>query len=298
MNKLFAFILLSTLFIACQKKSFDYKILQYEGIDSLNTKVVKEVMFNEDSLIILEKYRGFKTDDWNSTSDVNIIKIYNNKLLAKTFRHYPQSTNSINGICCDSSRAEFHYNEKNQLIKRVSLDYKYKLKQELEFNKKINSDDIERKWLLSSETFFSYDSLGRKIEYNAPQKHWSSQNRFIWSYDEKDRVLEEQSFDKDRLIWTKKYNYKDDSYKYVLTWYDYEGNPKHLKEKPGEYSPQKIYEFKLNKVGQEIEVLFTTDKGIFVNKKITEYDDQNRISKTIMYSEPNEPNMTHIYIYE
>lgn len=299
MNKPLILLILLSQFFSCQEKSFDYKVLQYQGNDSLNTKVVKTVKFSADSLIIYEEYRGYKSTPANSTTDVNITHFYNDSLLVKTLKYYP---NIPNGICCDSSKMEFLYNNKNLLEKRIAYDYQRVLKKGTTFKDNLTSDDFEkeRQWKLSSETFYSYDSLGRKIEYNAPEKHWSSQNRFVWTYDNQNRIKEEKSFDQERLIWTKYYEYQENSYKYIMTWYDYEGNPKHLKDKSKswEYTSQKICEYRLNDIGQELEELVTTETGEFVSKLTTEYDQKNRIAKTTKYLEQDKPIMTHIYEYE
>ncbi|MFD1064394.1 hypothetical protein ACFQ1Q_14165 [Winogradskyella litorisediminis] len=299
MNKPLILLILLSQFFSCQEKSFDYKILQYQGNDSLNTKVVKVVKFNPDSLIIYEEYRGYKSDNANSTTDVNTTNLYNDTLLVKTLKYYPNIPNSI---CCDSSKLEYFYNDKNLLIKRIAYEYKRVLKKGTPFKDNLTSDDFEkeRQWELSSETFYSYDSLGRKIEYNASEKHWSSQNRFVWTYDKQNRIQEEKSFDEDRLIWTKFYEYQENSYKYTMTWYDYEVNPRHLKDKSKswEYRPQKICEYKLNENGQELEELATTETGEFISKLITVYDEKNRIAKTTKHFEEDKPIMTHIYIYE
>lgn len=297
MSKLIIVILLTAQFFSCQEKSFDYKILQYEGTDSLNTIIVKEVKFNADSLVTYEKYSGYKSDYANSTADVNITMIYNDKLLIKTLKYYPKKSERVYG---DSSKIKFYYNDKNLLERRVSYDHKRLIKSGLSLNDNLSSENFEKEyqWQLNSETFFSYDSLGRKIEYNAPEKHWSNQNRFVWSYDNRNRILEEQSFNKNQLIWTKKYEYNNNAYTYILTWYDYEGNPTHLKDKSWEYISQNTYEFKLNKDGLEIEELVMNEKGEFIREKTTEYNDKNQILKTIMYLEPKVPSITHIYIYE
>ncbi len=299
MNKPLILLILLSQFFSCQEKSFDYKVLQYQGNDSLNTKIVKVVNFNSDSLIIYEEYRSYKSTPANGTTDVDETNFYNDTLLVKTLKYYP---NIPNGICCDSSKMEFFYNDKNLLEKRIAYDYKRVLKKGLPFKDNLTSDDFEkeRQWKLSSETFYSYDSLGRKTEYDAPEKHWSSQNRFVWTYDNQNRIKQEKSFNDERLIWTKDYEYQDNSYKYTLTWYDYEGNPEHLKDKSKswEYTPQKTYAYKLNKTGQETEELVTTETGEFISKLTTEYDNQNRIAKTTKYLEKDKPIMTHIYVYE
>lgn len=297
MNKILILLLLFSQFFSCQEKSFNYKILQYEGIDSLNAKVVKEVRFNSDSLVIYEEYRGYKTDQANGTSDVNITRLYRDTLLVKEIKFYPEIP-----LRCDSSTIDYYYNDRNLLIRRVAYNFERVLKKGLPIKDVLTQDDFEkeRQWKMSSETFYSYDSIDRKIEYNAPKKHWSSQNKYLWSYDSQNRVKEEMSFDDDRLIWTKNYEYQDDSYKYTMTWYDYQGNPEHLKDKSKsrEFTPQKIYEYKLNSKGQELEEYVTAENGKFISKLTTEYDDQNRISKTTKYLEQSKPIMTHIYIYE
>ena len=298
MNRLLILLLLFFSFFSffsCQEKSFDYKIIQYEGTDSLNTKIVKKVNFNSDSLIIYEEYRGYKSDNANSTSDVNITNFYNDTLLVKTLKYYPRTP-----LRSDSTRMEFYYNDKNLLTKRIVYKYERVLKKGLNFKDNLDADDFEKEhqWLLSSETFYSYDSLGRKTEYNAPEKHWSSQNRYTWKYNQQNQITEYNSLNDDRIIWSKKYEYGQNQYKCVSTWYDYEGNPRHLKEGAGIYRSQTIFNYKLNTRGQEIKQTITNEKGEFESEITTEYDNQNRILKTIKYLEPNKPIMTHIYVYE
>ena len=295
MNKPLIFLLLLFLFFSCKENSFDYKILQYEGTDSLNTKVVKEVNFNEKGLIISEKKRGFKTDYANSSSDINVTKIYKDSLLIKILRYYP---NLLNGICCDSSRTEYKYNSKKLLDTKLYFDYKRILKKGTELKDNITSDDYEkeRKWELSSKTFYEYDSFGRLIKETTPESFYVAQKNF--EYNEDDKVIKESYFKDQRLFWVEKYKYYKNGYQYISTWYDYEGNPRHLKVKAGEYRPQYIYKYKLNEQGQEIEEFVTTEKDEFIHKKTTEYDSNNRILKTVMYSEMNKPDITHLYVYE
>lgn len=86
-------------------------------------------------------------------------------------------------------------------------------------------------------------------------------------------------------------------YKYVRTSYDYDGNPKQLKEKSWEYSPQMTYIFKVNSKGQIIEQKVTDEKGKMYSKETSEYNSQGLVSKTIAYDGDNKPTMTHMYEY-
>ena len=216
----------------------------------MNSKVVKEVNFNEKGFITSEKKRGFKTDYANSSSDINVTKFYKDSLLIKILRYYP---NLPKAICCDSSRTEYKYNNKKLLDTLLYFDYKRILKKGTELKDNITSDDYEkeRKWELSSATFYEYDSFGRLIKETTPKPFYIAQKNF--EYDEDGKIIKETYFKDERIIWEEKYKYFKNGYQYISTWYDYDGIPRHKKIKASEYIPQYIYNYKLNNKDQEIE---------------------------------------------
>jgi hypothetical protein len=81
---------------------------------------------------------------------------------------------------------------------------------------------------------------GNKILSDATKLHFSSQNKYTWIYDNQNRIIEYNSFKGLELIWTETYEYYNNGYIMIRTWYDYVGNPKHLKTEDYEYWPQII----------------------------------------------------------
>ncbi|WP_299112196.1 hypothetical protein [uncultured Winogradskyella sp.] len=293
MYKHLTLVLFALILFSCQNNSFDYKVIQYKGTDSLNANETKEVKFNEIGLVKSEIYRGYKTDVANGTSDVNTTYLYNDTLLIETLNHYP---NNPKGICCDSSKTEFFYNSIKQLEKRKHYNYQKRLKKNIEFKDVITSEDYEPEptWKLSAELEFKYNDKGQKTERHSPIIHWDSQNRFLWEYYDDGKIKQEKSLDHNRIIWIKDYEYNDNGYHYTLTWYDYHGKPK---KTMSEYFGR-LYEFLVDSNGNEIEEKVTNGNGNVISRKITEYNKNGKIKKTVVLDKNNIPSMTHIYQYK
>ena len=113
---------------------------------------------------------------------------------------------------------------------------------------------------------------GNKILSDATKLHFSSQNKYTWIYDNQNRIIEYNSFKGLELIWTETYEYYNNGYIMIMTWYDYVGNPKHLKTEDYEYWPQYHFSYKTNQKGKVIEEIVTTEKGARTGSKTYKYD--------------------------
>ena len=257
--------------------------------------------YNKTGQIISEQYINYMENDAVSIVDTKDSYIYKDTLLVKIFSLDEDH---------DSTRTINTYNNKGSLTKSEYYDFKKRIKKGVDKGNGrpggciVTKDDYEksRTWRLKSEINYEYDNNGNKIVYDASKKHWDSQNKYTWKYDSKNRITEHSSYNvskkyKDQLYWTEKYEYFDGVYKYVRTSYDYDGNPKHLKEKSWEYSAQVTYEFKVNAKGQIIEQKVTDEKGKIYSKETTEYNAKGLIDKTIAYDGDDKPLMTHVYKY-
>lgn len=280
-------------------------IYQYAGLDSSSKTISKVVKYDKDNRVLSEKYQGFKKSSYEGTSNVIDFYDYKNELFVQKRTVYTDnSTPSFRQL--DSAKTIFYYDNQNNLIKRQHYDLKRRIKPNVDKGLGrpggciIVEEDYEKEssWDIKSEILFRYDSLNRKIEYYAPEIHWGSQNRYTWSYYDNGKINEYRSYDHDRLIWIEKFSYTDTSYQFIRTWYDYEGNPKHLKEKSWEHTPQITLISKLDNQGRVIEETKVNEKGDFLGSTKTEYNQIGLVIKKVKYNKDKQPDMTHIYDYK
>lgn len=206
----------------------------------------------------------------------------------------------------DSSKTIYYYNKSGQKIKEEHFDYKRRIKKDSDKGLGrpggciVTEEDYEkeRTWEKTSEINFEYDSNGNKILYDAAQLHFTGQNKYTWAYDEKNRIIEHSSFSDNTLNWTERFEYFQDGYRFTRTWYDSDGNPKHLKERDYEYWPQYTFEYKLNERGQLSEEKVTSEKGVLVESTSTFYNASGKIIKRVKFDSKGLPDITHIYVYE
>lgn len=202
----------------------------------------------------------------------------------------------------DSTKTIYSYNEHGQLVKEGYFNYKRRMREDVgrglgSGGCMVTEDDYERErsWQKINEINFTYDAKNRKIQYYTPLIYGGGQNRYTWTYNHNGKVAEYNSYEDDRLIWTEKYSYSELGYEMKRTWFDENGNPKHLKEKKG-HTPQFTFTYKLNEDNQEIEKIVHTEKGELVSRTTTEYD--GRTIRTKQYDSNNEFLDTHLYEYE
>jgi hypothetical protein len=280
-------------------------VYQYAGLDSISKSISKIVKYDSKNRILSEQYQGFKESSYDGTANVIDFYDYKNELLIQERTVYTDnSTPSFRQL--DSAKTVFYYDNLNKLVKRQHYDFKRRLKPDVDKGLGrpggciIEEEDYEKEstWDITSEIFFKYDSLDRKTEYYAPKIHWGNQNRYTWSYYDNGKINEYRSYDHDRLIWIEKFSYTDTSYQFIRTWYDYEGNPEHLKEKSWEYTPQITLISRLDNKGRVIEETKVNEKGEYLNSTITEYNKLGYVVKEVRYNKDKQPEMTHIYEYK
>ena len=288
MNKLLILLLLFSSLASCQEKKADFKITQLEGTET-NGQIAKEVKYNYNGQIKFEKLTGFKTTKNNSFIDVEETYFYQDTLLIRTLKYFP------NSIDADSARIEYRYNDKKQLIERTHFDYKKRLKKSLEFGDcLIDSTDFDSKatWKLESKIIFKYDKQGRKIEYYAPETHWDRQNHYYYEYDNEGNLIKETSLNNDELIWEKYFDYLENGYDF---FYNRQPNTKIENKSDWPYFYQIRY-VKDNE-GNILEESKKGKDGTLDYRIIREYKN-NRIINEKRYNRNNDLELTYIYDYE
>ena len=190
----------------------------------------------------------------------------------------------------DSTKVLYYYNRKNQLIKREHFTFKKRLRPEF-IEKSMNMSNCiitekdyeeNRTWDKISEIEFKYDSIGQKIEYYSPNLHWDSQNRYKWFYDEKGNIETKQSWNKEELIWTENYLYKNNEFSYTRIWND------------KDYQKDLRFIVFKNKKGERIKELTLRNENI-QNKRTFKYYNNGMLKKKTVFDENNEPLITYIY---
>jgi hypothetical protein len=299
MNKL-TIIIIFLIFISCSNKK------KFEKPIRISPSIV-EFEKNRISKITLKTYYFHGKD----SSELNLQKIteyYSENQIAteshlltssetqkgwKSFYDYKDSLlvqkRTINKEK-DSTKVLYFYNSKNQLVKREHFSFKKRLLPEF-IEKSMNmrnciitEKDYEknRTWDKVSGIKFTYDSIGQKTEYYAPDLHWDNQNKYKWFYDKVGDLIKKESWNNEELIWSENYSYKNNEYSYNRIW-----NEK-------EYQKDlKFIVFKNGK-GEKIKELTLRNENI-QNKRTFEYYDNGMLKKKIVFDENNEPLITYIF---
>jgi hypothetical protein len=262
------------------------EIFQFTGNDSLKKTIALTQTFNTLGQLTTETYNGYKRNLVDGPSDGLYFYYYKDTLLTR--RVFVDNAK-------DSTKMLCHYNKKKQSIKQEHFTFKKRNK--INNNKgQVKSEDIKT-WEKTSEIDYSYDEQGNEILYDATKLHFTSQNKYTSKYDNLGRVLQYCSFSDERLIWVKDYSYFLNGYKIIRTWYDYEGNPEHLKTKSWEYTPQNTYTFYLDKNGRVLKEVTSTEKNEKISAVTTFYNSNGQISRTVYLNEKDMSKLTHIYTY-
>ncbi len=274
------FLLISGL---CKGQTFSkLDVYQFIGNDSLQKTIALRQTFNTSGQLTSETYNGYKRNLADGPSDGSYFYYYKDTLLIK--RIFVDNKK-------DSTKMLCHYNNKNQLTKQEHFTFNKNI------HKGIVKSEETKSWEKTSEINYSYDEQGREILYDATKLHFTSQNKYTWKYDSLGRISQYCSFADEQLIWIKDYSYFIDGYKITRTWYDYDGNPTHLKTKNWEYTPQNTYTFYLDKKGRVLKEVISTEKNEKVSTESTFYNSSGQISRTVYLDEKTMSQITHIYIY-
>lgn len=296
MKQLLAALLLMGSLAAAGQNHTRCMIFQYAGTDSLNQKLVSEEFYNAKGQLTSYYYSRYKSSPSEGYSDSKYVNFYRDTLLIRSA--WINETG-------DSGKTSYSYNAAGQKTREEHFSYKRRLKK--------NSDkgngrpggcivtdadyEKERTWEKTSEIHFSYDSSGNKILYDATGLHFSTQNKYTWIYDNKNRVVTHHSYDHSRLIWTEQFTYFDGGYTLTRTWFDYEGNPSHLKEKNHEYWPQYTFTYTLNARGQVTSEKVTDEKGTPGSSKTMRYNAAGKLISSTTFDAQGQPGITHNYSY-
>lgn len=271
-------------------------VYQYAGNEISKKHIALSQTYNSQGLIITETYSNYKRNSAEGREDGTFYYYYEDTLLIK--RIFVNAKEDTTKVLC-------FYNLKEQLIKEEFYSCERRLKKDVDKGLGrpggciVFEEDYEktRTWKKISEINYSYDNLGRIILYDATKLHFSSQNRYTWAYDNKNRISKYCSFENDRLIWTRDFIYTEDGYKYSTIWYK-DGKP----EVPEYWNKESftIYTrtFHLNEYGETIKEVITNDKNENVSIEETVYNKKRKIAKTIFYNAQGNKEITHIYEYK
>ncbi|MCH8536117.1 MAG: hypothetical protein LAT51_13685, partial [Flavobacteriaceae bacterium] len=260
------------------------------------TKItLKEYYFHEmdSSELNLQKITEFYSDN-QIASETHLLTSSNTEKGRKIFYDYKDSLlvqkRTVNEKK-DSTKVVYFYNNENQLIKREHFTFKKRLRPEIIEKQKesvdwlISESDYEenRSWDKISEIEFSYDSIGRKIKYYAPNLHWDNQNKYKWFYDKKGNIAIKQSWNHNELIWTENYSYENNDFSYTRIW------------KNKDY--QKGFKFFIykNKFDQKIKEVTLKNDSIQRSRKTYEYYKNGMIKRKVVYGENDKRLTTYIY---
>ncbi len=270
-------------------------VFQYPGYDSLNKSLVHEEFYNSKGQITYFYYKGFQESSSLGKRDSKNFNYYNDSLLV--------ISTSVDETC-DSTKIIYYYNNYGRKTKEEHYDFKRRLKKN-NLNKRsyrceISENNFEKKktWKKIKEVYFTYDSTGNKILHDATKFQKTSQNRYTWKYDKNNRIIEHISFENAEIKWIEQYEYYNDFYKFIRTWFTSEGTPMHLLNKTDGYWPQFSFSYILNKQNQVIEEKVTNEIGELISSAVLTYNLYGRLVKKTAFDSKGQPEITHIYLYE
>lgn len=205
----------------------------------------------------------------------------------------------------DSMIIKYHYNDHGLMLKKQFDDYEYRLKPDIDkgYGRPggciVEQEDYEseRTWAIKSIIHFEYDSLDRQNSYFAPNIHWNSQNRYLWTYDTLNRIKTHTSLENDRIIWKETYHYDSLSFWYNRVWYNDDGSPKDTLTNRHDYTPVYTFYFLLNDSGEVLKEFRINENGDSTLKKVNFYRPDGKLDYATFYKEDGTAWMSQLYKY-
>lgn len=252
------------------------EVYQYEDNNRSDKTIALTQTYNSAGKIVSEVYKGHRQDIHVGSIDATYTYLYNDTFLIKR-------------ICADyhgdSTKTLYKYNSKGQL---ESWEH-YTDNERHDWN-----TDKPKHWEKTSVVFFSYDEDGRKTVYDATGLHYSSWNKYIWTYDNIGRLQSHKAYNTNELIWSHDYTYFDGGYSYTTIWYDEDGKPKNLDADRTVYT----FIFLTDANGRVVKETIKNEKGDVINSSTTTYNQTGKIEKKVFFDNKNKPRLTHLYVYQ
>lgn len=284
--------------------SQDFKkisIYQYEGLDSLNRKLVAEEQYDSLGRLIKSSFTGYKEAPTGKTLYIKKSYRYRDTLLSNLLQEAPgDAPLEISYIYNQLGQkiAEKHEVFETTIIKK---DKKYGMKESGGCVVGIQSPQIEekREWKLKLATRFTYDQNGNMVLKESKPANMVSEDKVTYLYDRHGNLTETNAYSKEILIRTERYNYYQGGYTLYKTMY----KPEEVSSDDSlsgniSGSVSHVHTCKLNDSGEIREEIVSTEDGIQLSKTIWEYNTSGRISRVYNYNQEVVPDFTHWYEYE
>jgi len=268
MKKLkYIYIFLSFLAIclsSCKQNYTSCHIYQYLDNDSKNQKLVLKQTFNSQKKVINMISDGYKETPYiENPKGIFTFSYDDTTLVMTTFISHDIINNSL---------TVNSYNQQNQLTKSIYFEYQDPQKNGVD-------SIIEGTWNKKNTSEYFYDEKGNKIEYI------NQNNKYIWTYDSLNRIIECTFYDDERLVLTRKNSYFENGYIENTIWHN---NP-HIDD------DTRIYHF--DKKGRMVKEIEKNNKQELVSTITYSYHSEGRRSRKIYSDKDNNPVITHIYKY-
>lgn len=248
--------------------------------------------FDNNRNLIYEKYQGYKTDYQNGRVNGEYFYRYtDDRLIEKLFVEKSRIDEGF-----DTTKTVISY-EMGEMIEektykftsRVSPNYKG-------CQPRYPEDFLPKQWYLIGEKKFFYDKNGMLIEEYAPEKFYTSQNRYKYDYDSEERLINRYSYDDDRLIWTENHEYNPKRETMRRIW-EHEGKVEKWTN-PLYWRFEKYYDDNGNLIREECFYDKLEDENVFHSLDKYEYDETNRLIRFVSFGKEKEPQIIHEYEYK
>ncbi|MCB0847286.1 MAG: hypothetical protein KDE26_28745 [Bacteroidetes bacterium] len=200
------FLILSKLIFAQNK--MQCKVYQYQETDFINRKLVLVKNFDQNGMLQSEVYRGYKQSSNQIIVDQSVFYTYRDTFLFRQLTTFPNKN--------DSLAWTYEYDDSGQLVKESLVEFKKHQKEEtIRKGCLPQPEDFEgqKRWKLSLERHYQYDSKGRKTEMIQPKISWAYEKREVFIYDKKDRIKKIKTYHDSVLFQISHYSYRKNSYK-------------------------------------------------------------------------------------
>ncbi|OQP66460.1 hypothetical protein A3860_13290 [Niastella vici] len=185
----------------------------------------------------------------------------------------------------------FEYNESGKLARTIAFDFMRRMKEGIVRGLGtsggciVSDEDYEpkRSWALNTVWNYVYDKEGNLIEKFRSFPRDMYQDRYLYKYDNRGRLIEERSFSQGHLYYVESYQYYDGGYEYTRVLYDEDGT--RAKQWNDSLETIDTFRYAVDRFNNQLEEKIIEEGGRLVSRDRNYYDKKNRIIRKEIYDE-------------
>jgi hypothetical protein len=272
------------------------QIYQFRGTDSAARHLALTRLFRPDGRLLQERFTTYRDICGDGFQDGTLRYHYQDTLLVACLFTTPEG---------DQTKTLYHHDRHQRRVRQEHFTYERRLRKDVD--KGLGGRDgctvdeadyeLHRTWEKTSSIEYLYDARGRIVSDQALKLHFSTQNRYTWTYDRQDRVQTSCSYEGPRRMWVERYSYFAGGYRFTRTWYGADGRPTHLQPEEANYSPLYTVVRYQNRTGQLEREETVTAQGTVVARQRLYYNHKQQVVRTVCENAQGAAQLTHVYVY-